>query len=602
MNEWIKKFGGWLPIIIVCISVFQKATFLSVFVSSIDDNLVASSIIYGKKPLNESKVRITLHDQRKPTYNSIPKELARKLDSTGYLMPVLRQLHFLFPLYAVPNETTYAPLQFFLTAFLVRDTQTMTSNLVMGRLPSLLVHFLGLMLFLYLMVKYFDGDKNTGSLCFSLLILSFSYEHLIYSIQMESYAIGVFAFFLLMLGYLRYLDKYVFKEDASKISIGIFCGLLMLMQYQLIFFSFAAVCSIIYFSIQGKVSYKSIAKRMIVSGIIFLLFFTPTYIMFLSKHTEHVAKYLIGNGTYASKFWFPGYKITGLLDGIVYFFRFFALNTLEVFRTMTYLFTPRSIAEKITFGLNLFFFTLGLIYVVKNRNSKYLKWMNIFIVFSCIIWLILIVSGRIALTPDRHSLILLPIFILFIYFGCARVGSYFEKNIFSLKYLRNLAVIAALCILLISANTFLSQRTEPVILAKINEQNIPSNSLIITNNRIFYLFSKETGIPIYLQAIDKSREGWLTTPIQSEIVPQRVYFINGSQNCRVADQKSQVESIDSSIYIPKEISMGNKLINNLLLSNNYKIYVDTVYTVFEDEINAGFIKKREERILVFNKK
>ena len=148
MKNWVSKFGGWLPLLIVLIAIIQKGCYIKSFSSSGDDNLVASSIIYGKKPFNESKVRITINDKGKPTYYSLPKKLARKLDSTGNLMPVLRKLHFLFPLYAVPNETTYAPFQFFITAFLVNNEQFLFTNIVMGRIPSLIIYFLGLLLFL----------------------------------------------------------------------------------------------------------------------------------------------------------------------------------------------------------------------------------------------------------------------------------------------------------------------------------------------------------------------------------------------------------------------------------------------------------------------
>ena len=601
MKNWIVKFGGWLPIFIVVASIFLKAYYIKDFASSGDDNLVASSILYGKKPFNESKFRITINDKAKPTYYSIPKKLARKLDSTDHLMPILSKLHFLFPLYAVPNETTYAPLQFFLTVFLVRDTQSMFTNIVMGRLPSLLVHFFGLLLFLYLMVKYFNGGDNPVALCLSLLVLSFNFEHVMYAFQMESYAIGVFGVFLLILGYFKYLDKYLIDEKSSLINVGLFCALLMLMQYQLLFFSFAAVCSVLYFSYIANLSFRLVARRMIYSGIVFLIFFIPIFFIFLSKHTEHVAKFLIGEGSYATKYWFPGHKITGFVDGMIYSCRFFSLNLLEVFRSMTYLFTPDSIAETISFGLNLILFTVGFFYVILNKQNKYLKWMKVFLFFSSIVWLIIIITGRVALTPDRHSLILLPIFIFFIYFGLVKTATLLEYFRFRIKYLNTGAILVTTFILFYSTNQFLSKRIEPLLLAGFYEQNIPDNSLIITNDRMLYLFSKKKGVPVYLEVNDKSRQGWLLPPIKADYFPQRVYYVLRDQRDLVGLLDGEFEIDRSEKFLPDQIKKENIALRDLFLSKSYKLVKDTVYTIIDDEVNKGFHKRRDERILILDK-
>lgn len=78
-----------------------------------------------------------------------------------------------------------------------------------------------------------------------------------------------------------------------------------------------------------------------------------------------------------------------------------------------------------------------------------------------------------------------------------------------------------------------------------------------------------------------------------DIVPQKIYFILGSQNTRIFDQKEQSDCMDdSSIYIPKGITLENTNVNNLLLAKNFKVSADTVYTVLEDEICPGFIKKK----------
>jgi len=609
MKNWVSKFGGWLPLLIVLIAIIQKGCYIKSFSSSGDDNLVASSIIYGKKPFNESKVRITINDQGKPTYHSLPKKLARKLDSTGNLMPVLRQLHFLFPLYAVPNETTYAPLQFFITAFLVNNEQFLFTNIVMGRIPSLIIYFLGLLLFLYIMVRYFKGAENQIALNFSLLILAFSYEHIIYSIQMESYAIGVFGLIFLIFSYLYYTDKYLLNEKSSFIIIGIICSIMLLMQYQLLIFSFAAVCSIIYLSINKNISYTVIAKRIFFSGVFFLIFFIPVFFMFLSKHTNHVATHLIGYNIKVLKYWFPGHKISDWKDGVFYFLKFFGINSFEVFRYMTMTFKPFTYLEGISFAISFLLLAIGFFHIFSVKNDNYIKKLNIFLFFSFLFWIAVFISGRMALTPDRHSLIFLPVFIFLIYFGCVRITNLLDHHIKFPKIIGMIFISVALVLLLISTNDFLKKRLEPFFLFNLNEKTISNNSLIITQDRIMYLFSKKNNSPVYLECDDLSRRGWLNSPKQKDFIPDKIYFLMRIEEFPLLGDERIIKDRTSILLkqenficnLPNEIIKENKKLNDLFLNQGFKKKIDTMYSVNDDELHEIFLRKRNTRIVVFEK-
>lgn len=610
MKSWIKKFGGWLPIVIVLVSVTQKLCYIDSLASSGDDNLVATSILYGKMPFNESKVRITINDKTKPTYFSYSKKIARKLDSTGFLMPTMRTLHFLFPFYAVPNETTYAPLQFLFTAFLVRDSQSFFTNIVMGRLPSLLVHSFGLLLFLYLMVKYFNGSNNLFALCYCLSILSFSFENVLYSLQMESYSIGVFGVFLLIFFYLRYLEKDLSNQKSSYISIGLICSILMLMQYQLIFFSFAAVCGIIFFSLNRKVPFVILAKRIIFSGLIFLTFFIPIYILFLNKHTNHVAEHLVGD-TQALKYWFPSHLITGFKDGVFYFFKFFSSNLVEVFRVMTLTFPAFTMFEKISFLFNISLLFAGLFYLIKSRKDQTIYSFIIFLFFTVFVWGVLIVIGLFALTPDRHSLIFLPVFAIVEYFGCVFLISKIinAKNRFINKTEIIVIVVFSL-IFLVSVNEFLRNRIEPLFIANFNEKTIPPNSLIISSDRVIYLFSKKKNyVPIYLQVRDSSRRGWLVTPKENIFLPKRIYFLMRFEKYHILSPKDLPKNIEDALNsfkvlveeLPLEIRDGNKDLNDLFIKNSYKQILNKEYSVIDDEVYPKFYRERFLRLVILEK-
>ena len=527
MSNFLRKFGGWLPILIVFAATLQKTVYLSNFISTGNDQLVASSILYAKKPFNESRIRIAINDKSKETYNSRIKKLARKIDSAGYLMPLLKKIQFIYPFYAVPNETTYAPFQFFITAIFIRDSNSLYTNLFLGRLPSLFFYFSALLLYLYITVKYFDGNNHKISLLLGLLILSYSFENTLFSLQMHSYAIGVFGIFGITALYLLYLNNYLRNIKSSYIIMGVFCALFMLMQYQLILFSFAAVFSILYFSIKEKTPLRVLVKRFVFSGILFLLAFILIFVFFLSKHTAHVADHLIGNNPLLLQYWFPAYKIHGFIDGMTYTVTFCFKNLFEVFRFMIIFLPLNSFGEKLFLIFFLILFIAGIIKIFFSKDV-YICQIKVFL-FSCsIIWIVFVVSGRIAFTPDRHSLILLPFFAIGIFFGGIKISEHFTIFPNQQKTISYFFILFVFILCVKSSNDFLNKRTEPILAFGVDEANVPENSLIISFDRLLWMFSSTKQVPVYYETSDKSRQGWVNKSLNKTIIPDKIYIIGSN--------------------------------------------------------------------------
>jgi len=590
MKNLINKFGGWIPVMIILIATIQKFNYLQSFISPGNDHLVASSILYAKKPFDESRIRIAINDQSKETYHSIVKKMARQLDSTGYLMPFLRKIHFIHPFYAVPNETTYAPFQFFFTALLVSDSNTLKTNLLLGRLPSLLFFCAGLLLFLYVMVEFFQGNKYPFALNISIIILSFSLELTNYAVQMESYAIGIFGIMALIAFYLRYLNTELLNNKSSLISIGFFSGLFLLMQYQLLFFSFAAICAIFIFSISAKIPIQLIAKRFVSSGLVFLLFFIPVFVMFLSKHASHVADHLIGADAKTIRYWFPGHSIKNIGDGIIYTISFFATNFWEVFRYMVLQFTPGSWQEGALLIIYFVFFLVGS-FTILISDSKPTRQIRLFLLLSIGIWIGLLVSGRLAFTPDRHCLILLPLFAITIFIGIARVSENMAwRNIKTTPIIETAIVVILFISCLYSNNIFLQSRPEPILNYGIDEKSVPANSLIITNERLLWLFAPVKNVMVYYVSDDKSRRGWVHKPSNSEITPPKIYFVASNMLEKMNFYK-----------LPDELaSINNQPLDSL---NNiyYKLINDTSLEVIDDEIHPDCSINRMNRFIIYEK-
>ena len=54
--------------------------------------------------------------------------------------------------------------------------------------------------------------------------------------------------------------------------------------------------------------------------------------------------------------------------------------------------------------------------------------------------------------------------------------------------------------------------------------------------------------------------------------------------------------------LPEDIESKNTTLSGQFIANNYKLSMDKHYTIMDDEVNPYFYKKREERIVILDKK
>jgi len=353
----------------------------------------------------------------------------------------------------IPSKWTYAPFQFYFTPFLVHKDQTYRESLFWGRLPSTLFAIGSIVLFYLLITR---NPESSLSLAFTVsLLMSFSWEHLIYSVHMSSYAIGVFALCLLMYKMAQYSEL---RSLSTKNIMGI-CGLgclTFLMQYQMLFFIpglFAAF--FITEFLKNSFEAKKVFLRFLAAGSLFLIFFSRIFSHYLRHHTQGGVNWNAGPNK-EFLFQIPDVSFGGKLS---YFFQFFSENIFTSFNAMVNI-LPEAHSLYTTFGITLFvIFLIGCVQILKN-SSAFGRNFKIFLLVSTLVWLLLILLQKLTLSPTRHFLILLPIFLYGVYFGLEFLIDKLPLD--SLKTASNgILMLAVMGLFFSQYGVFTSERKDP---------------------------------------------------------------------------------------------------------------------------------------------
>jgi hypothetical protein len=487
---------------------------LDSYVSNIDDHLVASSILAAKDPLDINSIKTAINDSSLTTYNSASKRFLRYLEDHQCLEDFLLCLTPVRRLFCVPNESSYAPFQFFFTQMLISKNQSLKQLLFWGRLPSLFFSLLSILLFIYLIYQISPGVLGQISSLIVISIYAFSLESIIYAKQMESYAIGLFASVLLLLLLYKIFKKTPKYNLKHWFSISFFLALMIYMQYQMLIYVLAAMFTLFcYYYNNSKQEQKRILfKRSILSVVIVGLIVAPVYILFISKHSNH-----------ASTQWYQGanseylFSITGF-NGVIaqlgYTAHFFLFNTAEVFfNNCTFYSGNNAYANFLlhtTLLLFLFFFIFGLLKMYKNTEIAQ-KYLGMFFFVVIIIWLSFVLLGKLTLSPTRHSLILLPVFCAAAHFGiCAFMRILSNHRLFVLFiYLTTCIIIFTFAK---SIRLFMDDRCE-IYTSQAFVKMIKSRNpdYIVTKNEIVTLVPEfRDNVNLLLVSQFKSRERWVS--------------------------------------------------------------------------------------------
>lgn len=300
------------------------------------------------------------------------------------------------------DQWTYAPLQFILTSALLSCDLSYQWVLILGRLPSFIGSVAALILFAYLLTnghRKFGLQENKIALLMSITLFSLSYENIIYAGQMENYAIGVL-FSVIIIWLLLYN-----QEEFHFLLTTILIILAGYGQYQCFILVMAFYISVF---VRRKDQKKELIKIVLSAATAFVC-----YLPLLKRFIETN----MGNRGIA---WNVGvnqqflYNISerNLAEIIGYTLHFFGRNTFLVIKCML-------IPIKIDFLANILgvivcgFVLAGL--VVLHRSAvKQIAW---FVDVVLVVYTVLILMGKLTLSPSRHMLIMTPVVLICIYFG-----------------------------------------------------------------------------------------------------------------------------------------------------------------------------------------
>jgi hypothetical protein len=315
--------------------------------------------------------------------------------------------YWLDVLHAVPSTWTYPPGQFYLTNILVQSDQSYLQAKFWGRLPSFISGTLSLLLLIFLFVKLYGLREGLSLSVVATSILSLSWENIIYSAQMQSYAAGnisVLSLFLLLL--------YLFRRPPLKLLSWFFVGMLfaipILLQYQALFFVFPAAISIWFF-----IKYRFFIREQVriflaaISGFLFI------FLIFIYPYLKDN----LGRGVNANKGldgvfllspdWQNGF-LAALKEIIQFVFKIFPEVIGSVFSPTMFNLT---IVNLIGWML-IILCAVGIRSMLQSDKDK--KILAVFTIGSLFVYFLALLFQILPLSPSRHSIALVSLLLIFI--------------------------------------------------------------------------------------------------------------------------------------------------------------------------------------------
>lgn len=300
---------------------------------------------------------------------------------------------------------TYGPLQILFTSNLVNENMSYLFNIFMGRLPSLFCGVVSVLL-IYKLMKQINADEVYAMLL-TIVLVSLSWENIIYSAQMEPYAMG-FLFSVIMVYFViqRFYEKWSTTILATLLfSIGCYA------QYQM----FMLVFAIYIVSFLGNMKNKQNLGRVIFTGAVNVVSSIPL-LLFLFD-TNKLSRSINWNMGKDGMFLYQNPAAGNVLEQVWYAITFFAKNIFICFKYMFLADSFYYIANIMTVVL-LLLCGLGIWYV--HKDKKYIIFAA-FHDFMMIILLVMIIAGKLTLGPSRHILFIVPVWTMLIYFGAVQL-------------------------------------------------------------------------------------------------------------------------------------------------------------------------------------
>ncbi len=326
----------------------------------------------------------------------------------------------------IGKSSTYAPLQFIVTGAIVDKSMSYHDILFNSRLISLIMGFLSILLIAYIYLKLYGKDHIAYAI-FGVTILSFSWEHIIYSMQSESYTIGLF---VALLSFILY-GKYVSKDNLSKkesLLLGVFLSLFIFSNYQFLFFLPGFYLAIL---ISYKKEYKKFFSSYLLSMVVVLFSTLLVYKVFLSTMLSRGINW---NAGLNKEFLFDLFSQNNVFESIGYVLSFFTENAYYVFRNLISFASEGSIFNDLVAIVYILLFIIGVFYFYISKNMLKKHFVYFFLV-TILVWIVLVVVQKLTLSPTRHSLILFSFILIFTPAGLIYILEKYRIN-------KNLTIVA----------------------------------------------------------------------------------------------------------------------------------------------------------------
>jgi hypothetical protein len=315
---------------------------------------------------------------------------------------------------AIAKSSTFAPLQFFLTAALINLKVSYEYSLITSRLSSAIFSLATLIMF-WQFAKYYITELRYYLLLVGGGLIAFSWMFLVYSSQAENYAAGPFSVICLFYIYAKYSQKNINLRDS--IFLGLMLSILPLLHYQALFFLPGFYLGLMYSNRNSfLLKLRQWAPVVFINFVIVLL----TYYVFI-RHSLDKSPGVGWNAGPNLQYIFNASCGNGPLLCAI---NVFGNNVLDVVQSIVSFSELGSLVSVLYASIVIIISILGLIRILKSQD-KLVSGLGVMISSVLLVWIILVLNKTLAFSPTRHSLVLLiPIAIM------ASYGAYSIKSIF----------------------------------------------------------------------------------------------------------------------------------------------------------------------------
>lgn len=324
--------------------------------------------------------------------------------------------------HAIPSGWTYAPLQFYLTTPLVLLGDSFEQVKFLGRLPSLLFSIASIFFYIHAVRNWlgagsvFPKAQQSSALLFSVALFSLSHQGIIYSSQMQSYSIALFYVCVFM--YLLSREDFLSSLTLTRFSTKAFWSALLfsalISQYQMVTAIIALSGVWIYFIWHHNKRLILLAKFALIF-VIAVALSLPYLWTFLLPNLSGAVTWNAGlNGEYL--FSPEKYSIGVIFD----FARYLIHLTPNILLANLAFVSPDSQVVLFVKWILVLCFAVGVYRSLRNMLVRQAHPVEVFSVCLLCVTIALAFAGKIALSPTRHTLLLVPALSLFITMG---VGS-----------------------------------------------------------------------------------------------------------------------------------------------------------------------------------